>query len=74
MVYVPLGGNLRRHALAPPYSWLPPRHSQCKWKASFFLFLRRGWKIPKRDRILGSITQLVLKVGAERPSSDGPFR
>lgn len=73
MVYVPLGGNMRKRVLPPPAHG---SHSeiQCKWKAGFFPFLRRGWEVPKRDRIQGSITQPVLKEGAERnlPSRGSP--
>lgn len=60
----PSEGTRERGPFLPPTLWLPLRQSQCKWKAGFFPFLRRGWKALKRARILGIITQ----VGAERLS------
>lgn len=45
----PSEGTRERGPFLPPTLWLPLRHSQCKWKAGFFPFLRRGWKALKNS-------------------------
>lgn len=63
-IYAPWRGH-EKGALPPAAHHSHSRPSQCQWKAGSFPFLRRGWEVPKRDRIPLSIVQLVLKLGAE---------